>query len=96
MKRRSSDLAPLSEWAGRWADYNLYQRYGIFWRIVKCYKKLKQYLVKLRKDFLVNFVNVNQKKEEDLKRNSNDKNLKKRIVTRFRSFFHRQVREKNS
>ena len=86
MKRKNSDLAPLSKWAGRWADYNLYQRYGIFWRIVKCYKKLKQYLVKLRKDFLVNFVNVNQKKEEDLKKmKESQKSLKRWTQQKWRT-----------
>jgi hypothetical protein len=88
MKRKNSDIAPLSEWAGRWADYNLYQRYGKLWRFIKCYRKLKQYFKKLRKDFLVNYVSVHQKKEAEVDQKNHES--KKKRVTSFSRFFRKK------
>ena len=88
MKKRSSDIAPLSEWAGRWGDYNLYQRYGKLWRIVKCYKNLKQYFKKLKKDFLVNYANVSQRKEAEVDQKNHEP--KEKRITSFSRFFFKK------
>lgn len=93
MKRRSSDIAPLSEWAGRWADYNLYQRYGKLWRIVKCYKNLKQYCKKLKKDFLVNYANVSLSQRKEAEVDQKNHESKEKRITSFSRFF---FKKKNS